>query len=56
MTEPTRYGVVNHPALKGLSSRERLKQIRRWRYVRQYQRKRLGDRWQIYWLIDMGLF
>lgn len=45
-TTPTRYGIVNHPALTGLSPLEVKKQIRRWRYHRMYQRKRLGDSWQ----------
>lgn len=51
----TRYGIANHPALKNLSPIERRKQINRWRYHRQYQRKRLGDDWQLQWLFDQGL-
>jgi hypothetical protein len=44
-----------HPALKGLSPHEQRKQIRRWRYHRQYQRRRLGNGWELQWLFDRGV-
>ena len=38
-----------------LPLREQRKQIRRWRYHRMYQRKRLGDSWKVIWSWECGL-